>query len=397
MNFKMISKGFVTRSQCFSVICICALFLGSRSSLFAQGLPEASGQDSVQIHFFPVAAYTSDEGIIVGGAISRIDLRGGVKPYHSRFTTLPLVSTKGYISLNIKYQQTHLFNSPWRLRVNPYLYRIVNDNYFGIGNDTPFSNHLWNNGFYYVETLDLGLDVKTTYPLLSDKNHNGLKLQLHGGFEYLDPRSRGDSTRFTLDNPNGMKGRWHNYLGAGLIWDNRDDPDLPTRGNWAFIDVNLSPKLILNDYNNLILKVQYAHYFSFHLIRDVVVAQRLYWHQLIGKASYWYQPYLGDDHTLRGFPERRFTGKATMIYNLELRTWLFSLPSLHIRVGGQLFMDVGKVYETKTNYTHFFEHYKHTFGLGGSLSLFDPHFFIRGDLGFSKDLWRIYAGFGYMF
>ena len=397
MKFRVMFSGVAIKNQCFSVLCTCIFLLGCRSSLFAQGLPEASGQDSVQVHVFPVAAYTSDEGIIVGAAVSRIDFRGGVKPYHSRFTTMPLVSTKGYISLNIKYQQTHLFNSPWRLRINPYIYRIVNDNYFGIGNDTPFSTHLWNNGFYYVETLDLGLDVKTTYPLLSDKTHNGLKLQLHGGFEYLDPRSRGDSTRFSLDNPDGMKGRWHNYIGAGLTWDNRDDPDLPTRGNWAFIDVNLSPKLILNDYNNLIFKVQYAHYFSFHLIRDVVVAQRLYWHQLVGKASYWYQPYLGDDHTLRGFPERRFTGKATMIYNLELRTWLFSLPSLHIRVGGQLFMDAGKVYETKANYTHFFEHYKHTFGLGGSLSLFDPHFFIRGDLGFSKDLWRIYAGFGYMF
>ena len=397
MKYKFLCNSIAIRRRYFSFFCFCILLLGNRISLFAQGLPEATGQDSVQVHFFPVAAYTSDEGIIVGGAISRIDFRGGVKPYHSRFTTMPLVSTKGYISLNIKYQQTHLFNAPWRLLVNPYLYRIVNDNYFGIGNSTAFSSHLWNNGFYYVETLNLGLDVKTAYPLISNSTGKILKLQLQGGFSYLDPRSRGDSTKFTLDNPTGMKGRWHNYVGAGLVWDNRNDVDLPTRGNWASIEVNLSPKLILNQHSNLDYKIQYAHYFSFHLIRNVVVAQRLYWHQLVGAASYWYKPYLGDDHTLRGFPERRFTGNATMIYNLELRTWLFSLPSLHIRVGGQLFMDAGKVYETKANYTHFFEHYKHTFGLGGSLSLFDPHFFIRGDLGFSKDLWRIYAGFGYMF
>ncbi len=397
MNLKLTFGSIVNRSRYIPVFCICLLLIGNRASLFAQGLPEESAQDSVQIHFFPVAAYTSDEGIIVGGALSRIDFRGGTKPFHSRFTTMPLFSTKGYISLNIKYQQTRLFNTPWRLLVNPYLYRIVNDNYFGIGNNTTFSNHLWNKGFYYIETLNLGLDVKATYPLFQSTSNNNVKLQLQGGFGYLEPHSKGDSTKFTLDNPNGLKGKWHNYIGAGLIWDNRNNEDLPTRGNWALVDVNFSPKIILNDYNNLDYKIQYVHYFSFHLIRDVVVAQRVSWHQMLGHAPFWYQPYLGDDQTLRGFPERRFIGKATMIYNLELRTWLFAIPSWHIRVGGQLFMDAGKIYETKDNYHHFFQHYKHTLGFGGSLSLFDPHFFIRGDFGFSKDLWRIYAGFGYMF
>ncbi len=385
---------FVHRS--FILSCFFFLLLQSSRSYGQTGIKHRGG-DSLAVHLFPIVAYSSDEGVVFGAIFARMAFSGGEKLFSSRLTTLAWASTKGYVAADIKYQHNDLFDSRTQLKVEPYLYRTVNDNYFGIGNETPFSPSLWKHKFYYVETLKLGMDVRTITPLHTYSPTDKLNLLVQGGFAYLEPHSRGVHTKFVQDYPDGLKGKWHNYVGVGLAWDDRDDEHLPTRGNRVRAVIRLEPKVILNDYNDLEYEFQFTHYFPFHLIRDVVVAQRIYWKELLGKAPFWYQPYLGDGTTLRGYPERRFIGRAALIYNLELRTWLFSIPSLRIRIGGQLFLDAGKIYQTTDNFLHFFAHYKHTVGLGGAVSFIDPHFFLRGDLGFSPNLWRIYAGMGYMF
>lgn len=85
-----------------------------------------------------------------------------------------------------------------------------------------------------------------------------------------------------------------------------------------------------------------------------------------------------------------------MLSMTELRTWLFSVLEGRIRAGGQLFWDTGRVYSEEDS-GRFFNDWKHSFGAGAALSLFNPDFIVRADAGFSDEAFRIYFGAGYVF
>lgn len=354
--------------------------------------------DSVQAGIVPMFAYTSDLGFVFGAMVSRTDYRGNTKPFRSNFQTMLIGSTNGHIELKMKWDHTNTFGSNIRSTITPYLERIYDNNYFGIGNNTKFSLAKWKQNYYQIQTLSFGIRYKGRKPIYQK---TGSTRQLDwlflAGSGYEVPYPGSGPKKFKLSPPRGSRGGWINYIGTGLQWENRNNEFIPTHGNKGSIEFNYAPSFLLSDYNIAWYKASFSEYFKFHLIRDIVVAQRVMWYQVLGKAPFWRMAHLGDDETMRGYPYYRFLGKASMIYNLELRTWLFSIPSMKIRVGGQLFMDMGKIYNNKANYRDFFGHYKKTFGIGGALSVFNKNFFIRGDLGFSPDMARIYAGIGYDF
>ena len=357
-----------------------------------------SKNDSVKSGLVPLVAYTTDFGIIFGGMISRTDYRGDEKPFRNSMNAMVITSTRGHFEVQLKYDNTHTFGSNIRSQVNPYFYKIYDDNYFGLGNNTTFSLNKWDKNYYQIETVSFGVNYTGRKPIYRQAGIiKRLDFLLLGGISYEVPYATQKVSLFSMDNPYGYKGGWVNYIGTGFQWENVDNEFIPTRGNKALLRLEYSPKFFLSDYHFALLKASVTQYFKFHLIRDVVVANRLQWNESFGKTPFWEMPHLGNEQNMRGYPLYRFLGKANMIYNLELRTWLFSIPSLKLRIGGQLFMDAGKIYNTRQNFTDFFGHFKKTFGFGGAVSLFNRDFFVRGDLGFSPDMASIYAGIGYAF
>ncbi|HKJ33472.1 MAG TPA: BamA/TamA family outer membrane protein [Balneolales bacterium] len=363
-----------------------------------ESLVSLSKKDSVKAGVVPMLAYTSDLGLVYGVVVSRTDYRGNAQPFRSNFQTLLIGSTNGHIELTAKWDHTNTFGTNIRSSISPYFERIYDDYFFGIGNNTKFSSSKWKGNYYQVQTISFGVKYKGRKPLY-DQNGSlkRLDLLLLAGSGYEVPYPGSGPKMFKNVEPTGYKGGWLNYVGTGLQWENRNNEFLPTHGNKGLFQFKYAPNFLLSDYNIAWYKASFTQYFKFHLIRDIVVAQRVMWNQVLGNAPFWRMAHLGDDHTLRGYPYYRFQGKASLIYNLELRTWLFSIPSLKMRIGGQLFMDSGKIYNNKANYRDFFGHYKRTFGLGGAMSLFNKDFFVRADLGFSPEMARIYAGIGYAF
>jgi hemolysin activation/secretion protein len=107
---------------------------------------------------------------------------------------------------------------------------------------------------------------------------------------------------------------------------------------------------------------------------------------------------LGNKNTLRGYPLNRFKGNSSLAYTLELRTWLLKFPQFYgLKFGGQLFTDAGRVFTEVDDANDLFKEYHQTVGLGGAMSVFNPDFILRGEIGFSEDVSRIYIGVGYMF
>lgn len=383
----------------FKIVLIIACLILPAVRVVAQNIfTETTPRDSINFAFSPVLAYTSDEGFVFGGMGSRTDYRNNVLPYWSYFSTKALVTTKGFLELDVHYDKIKTFGSNIRSSFYFYGLRNTEDTYFGIGNDTPFSKHLWDHNYYRLKTVEFGAQYKGRDPLyvVNGWKHRLDVLMLAGsGYEIPYPRTVLNS--FNLAPPLGKKGGWVNYIGTGLQWENIDNEFIPTIGNRASISFRLMPHFLLSDYQFGKLNASVTQYLHFFLIRQVVVAARIEWNEIFGNAPFWELPYLGDDMTLRGYPEYRFRGKASLIYNLELRTWLFSIPEYKIRVGGQLFIDSGKIYNNRNDFRNFFLDQKHALGFGGALSLESKDFFIRGDVGFSPDLFRIYAGIGYMF
>ena len=82
--------------------------------------------------------------------------------------------------------------------------------------------------------------------------------------------------------------------------------------------------------------------------------------------------------------ERHFGGTAGNIaYNLAL---LKAPPTLFAGVG----------YDFK-DYANVFNDLHSTYGFAGTLSLFNPNFFLRGEMGWSDEISRFYMGVGYLF
>nr|WP_240894711.1 BamA/TamA family outer membrane protein [Fodinibius halophilus] len=192
-----------------------------------------------------------------------------------------------------------------------------------------------------------------------------------------------------------MKGGWVNNLNTGFVWENRDSEFDPTKGNRAELEVRFAPGII-SEYSFTTARLELRQYFQ--LFNWITFANKLEARHAAGDVPFWELSTLGDAYTLRGYPLNRFKGNSSLAYTLELRTWLIEFPELYnLKFGGQLFTDTGRVFTGQDDINDLFEGYKQTIGFGGAMSVFTPDFILRGDIGFSEDVTRIYIGVGYLF
>lgn len=352
------------------------------------------GADSVSTALVPAAGYSSNEGFLGGVIFSRYDYRGNQRPFNNLLETSAIATTKGFVEVEARYEQTQTFNRSMRSIVDLYFYRYTMDTFFGIGNESSFQDGRWDNEYYFFESVGFGLDYKIRKPLVKNQGSQ-LDLQLGIATEYHIPYERQQQSSFAQLTPNGSKGGWVNNINTGLIWENRDSEFDPHRGNRAELEFRAAPKWIGN-YGLATARLELRQYF--YLFEWLTVANRLEARHAMGDRPYWELSTLGNKNTLRGYPLNRFKGNTSVAYTLELRTWLLKFPQLYgLKFGGQLFTDAGRVFTEIDDINDLFEGYHQTVGFGGAMSILNPDFILRGEIGFSEDVSRIYIGVGYMF
>ena len=378
------------RKVCFTAIFV---FVVS-SSLFAQLLDEEAEADSVSSTLVPAVSYSSDEGVIGGILYDRKNFKGNIQPFRSRLKGKALASTLGFIEVEAKYIQTESWNSSIRSVVDLQFHRYTADSYFGIGNATSFSDEGWKNGFYDFKSIGWELNYFGYYPLYQNESRQ-FDLKFGLGVEYENPKAKNDSTSFALYPPKGNTGGWTNYLATGFVFENRDRTFDARHGNRTEVTLSYSPALI-GDYSLFSAHGQYRQYFQ--PFSFLTIANMLNLRYVGGDVPYWKMSTLGDDNTLRGYPLNRFQGNASVAYTLELRSWILKFPQFYkLRLGGHLFTDVGRVFTDADIFEDTFRGYHQTVGIGGTLSVLESDFILRGELGFSEDTSRIYIGLGYLF
>jgi len=349
----------------------------------------------IQNSLVPVFGFESDAGLIGGGVWQRIDYGQPAIPFSNKSSVQMTLSTLGHVSGKADYERVESFGRPIRSRFRLEIYRIPNQTFFGIGNDTDFDRDAYDKGLYEFLERSLRFHYWGRKQLVEVGSGGSLDLQVQLSIAGYAPRSVGDETLFELSRPRGYGGGWANHLGGGVTLDHRDSEFNPTSGYRFETTISGGGGVTASDYRFGITRAEGRGYLP--MAGWLVLAQRIELQHAIGDVPFQEMPSLGNEMGLRGYALDRFRGQTSILHQLDLRSWLFSVLDGDIRFGGQLFVDTGRVLTGHERLTDLPYGLKQTYGLGGVMSLLNPDFIFRGEVGFSDELYRIYIGIGYLF
>lgn len=356
---------------------------------------ESSRGDSVYVAILPGFSYNSDHGFYGAVKLNRYDFRGGFLPFRD-FRELKLAaSTKGLVLGEFFSDVTRTLNSPVRTALHLYVFRFPEDTFFGKGNGTSFNRDLWNSGHYFFTSFSASGNFRARIPVTGSVHKRRLDIVPGVGFSY-ERSYTDDLTLMETSPPTGIGGGWFNTAGIGLNWENRNSEFLPSRGNRAELRIDASHPYLGSDYRGAVIRTSVSQFVGFRLLLDQVLAMQINFDQALGSVPYWKLPSLGGEMSLRGYAFRRFLDNASLNYRAEIRNWFFHHQATGVQLGGQIFMDGGRVFET-VNMDELARNHHITLGFGGVISTSRRNVFFRGDLGFSNEMIRFYAGIGYAF
>lgn len=341
----------------------------------------------------PVIGYSSDLGFVGGGYVQRLNYGNNVRPFKNNLQADISFSTKGNIVSEISFEQLTTFGLPIRSRLTFIGGRLKETNYFGIGNETDFSDQHYEDGYYFFEARELYINYLGRYSLFEWAGGN---LDAVGTITFwrMNPISRSGETLFG-DQYGTYDISWLNRTGVGIIADSRDSEFHATEGFYYDIQFETTVPFLGSDYKSKLFKADIRHFLE--PFRNVVIAHNLRMDSITGSEKpFWSLPFVGGKEGVRGYHLERFRGDKTIMSLLEIRTWLFTLFEDQVSVGAQAFWDSGRVFSHEDS-NALFSDWKHGFGGGMALSLFGPDMIFRGDIGFSKESFRIYFGTGYTF
>jgi hypothetical protein len=355
-------------------------------------------KDSVVLGFLPALSYDSDNGFIGGGLFSRFHYDTALDPYRSQFLLYGFISTRGLFSLGMVYDHVETAGHKLRGQHKVSAARILETPYFGVGNDAPFDESQWDNNYYFFESYVFDYELKMRRTMWNHASRKRTTLDLVGisHVRMMLPQLGSGGSLIEDEVPENTDGGWAMLGGLGINWENRNKEIGPTSGNQAQLDLRLGSGVVA-DYPMWVVNFLGAHYVTRRVLLPVTLALKTGYMQAGGEVPFFILPQLGGENTFRGYPPGRFRGDAILYYTAELRTWFYELPDRGFRIGGQVFTDGGRVFMADEILPEFLNDHKHTFGLGGAVSLFTYDFIIRGEIGFSDEISRIYFGIGYAF
>jgi hypothetical protein len=348
--------------------------------------------------FLPVLGYSSDHGFVVGGLGSRFDYRGGRKPFHSSMQLAGVLTTKGLFSVLLVTDFTQTLGRPVRSWQKLSTGLQNNTPWFGIGNQTKFERNLWDEEYYFFRSMYLLHEYRARKRLWQSMGTEGRYLDIMGisDIRYLRPYATNQENLLFGEWRDVATGSWVWLAGAGLQYENRDNEIAPSEGSSVLISLLGAPGMIA-DYRMWWFSALASTYTTAKIVLPVTLAMRAAWYQAGGDVPFFAMPELGGEFTLRGYPQGRFRNDAMLHYTAELRTWLVQLPEYGFRLGGHAFVDGGRTFESRSIFNELVTDHKFTFGFGGAMSLFTYDILLRGELGFSEDMVRLYMGIGYTF
>ncbi|MEQ9089583.1 MAG: BamA/TamA family outer membrane protein [Balneola sp.] len=373
------------------------LLLFCSAELSAQKPQNVVVTDSIETAFLPALSFNSDFGFLLGGLVHRFHYKKDTEPFHSFTQVAAIVSTKGLLSGLFEYDKPYAFSSNNRFISQIYASRFLQDTYYGIGSYQKIEDSFnSNNKFYSFQSFSFGVDARLRIPLRV-KNKSSINVLAILNFDYTTPVDNGPDRLITQEQPQGVDGGQTLHLGTGFILESRNSEFRPTHGSYIETTAEVGQTWFGSSYNTFIFQADIRKYTSFYLLKEITWANRLFTKNTSGEVPYWKMAYAGDEESLRGYPSSRFLDDNVILFNTELRTWLFNIDAIGGEFGGTLFFDVGRTYPNGESFDTIFNDLKYSYGLGGTSSFFTPDFVLRCDVGFSEEGVGVYFTAGYMF
>lgn len=371
------------------IFCVTVLLTLS-SSLSAQSA------DSVRYGFLPGFSYNSDNGINIYLELQRFVYNKEVQPFKSFGKYWFNYSGIGAYTFSIYRDQVRTFNTDKRSSFDILVSQNYGNYFPGYTVDGDFSKERFDStSFYQFNSFRLNIGAETRVPLsdIIGLKRTDIKVGLRVVHE--KPFELEMDSFMASNRPKGWGGSTYTFLELGYIKENRDQEFRTKNGHLIGVGFKSSVPGLSSSWIGQI----FSEFRAFKqvtkpgVIPEVVFAQRFLLNQTIGNIPYWFAPSLGGSGSARGYIYRRFVGKGLFQSNTEVRTWLFNLPWLDSRVGLSAFTDNGIVYDSS------FEDYQRasTVGFGGFMSVFNPDFILKYEMGFSKEGVGVYLGSGFSF
>ena len=253
----------------------------------------------------------------------------------------------------------------------------IKNSFFGIGNGSKFEDR----EYYTREPLEISMVFS-----------RGFSPSLVGqvGFRYKTIRNfnfEEDSRLFNIQpSLNRSRATSASFL-INLRYDTRDRFIHPTRGLVLQGEAEFAVK---SSFGNVGFSrvSSWLQYYSILFYPKTLMALRLGIHGLFGEDI----PVqillpIGGSQTLRGYPQDRFLGKTSALFNVELRFPIYR------RFGGVVGIDGGKVWNSLSEIDLTRWAINPTIGL----RFYMDNFLVRFDIGFGKESTGLFFNFGHIF
>jgi hypothetical protein len=294
-------------------------------------------------------SYNSDDGLLIGGGISRRTYGFRNLPYASdqKLSILYAPNRKAY-QLNYRGEFNHI------TRNNDLLFN-VNFSNPALRNFTGFSNSPdidKSRNFNYYTTRYRSLEVEA---LIRKRFFDKLHLMIGPYFQHYQNKYSdnigkmlGNFRDLQLDSANTFSKK--NYAGAklGILIDNRNKEFFPTRGMHWYTEFQGLRGLSDGSKNYIRYTSDMSLYASFSQEARLVAILKAGGGHIYSKNYEFFQGLsLGANNGLNGFRKNQFTGSSVFYSSLELKIKLFDVNSFVLPgpFGINTFYDIGRVWQ----------------------------------------------------
>lgn len=357
----------------------------------------------------PIIYTSKATGFNLGTSMSFADLTYE-DPYLYKIGLQLWVSDRGARNHELSLDIPHFFSKNWHVRFD-YKYPVVIDNnYFGIGNDSIFNKDLttpssksYISRTYYQFILtypSFTIDVEYKFFKKLFSVYAGISLEKAS----IQPHNSDFRSKIYVEQPYGYGGGKTNYLKIGAKYNSTDFQYNPSSGVILSTTYTDHDRSIGSDYEYKNIDITYVGFYS--LLRYFTIGQRLMIDQMWGDELPFfalaefrgYDNYqgLGGQDTLRGAPTFRFIDNLKLIHQLELRTRFYNgqVFGQHLQVSVNPFWDIGRVWDKKTKIT--FDNFHNSFGSEFRFT-WNANYIASFTIGVSRESTSTYLTFGETF
>jgi hypothetical protein len=261
--------------------------------------------------------------------------------------------------------------------------------FYGLGNETSYSQSLYDSDFYKVNQQQLFVRTALDFPIGSF-----ISVSIGGMLKLIDNDPKSNTLLNQLSLPYYEKTLTFLSASGKIQYDTRDNINVPRDGEYIGVECIYNPALIDLKANFLRLRLNTRAYVSLDRLSSIILALRCKAENIWGEHPFFESAFLGGNESLRGFERQRFAGDASVLGGIELRGRLVQIPFIvPLWLGASGFIENGRVFLSSENS----QRWHNVIGAGIWFSFIKPDYVVNFSLARSEDKFAFYATMGFMF